>query len=187
MTKFFRFDHQVENEPYRPKQELAWAYQNRQPPRFPESPDYRLPYALDQASLLPDIANELQEPRVRELVDQLQVHTDYLHGLLIEAKDKAGVEYVLFSGTTFPLDHRRYCEIIAERTDGGNLRTTSFIWFNFDSAGIEGTTWFHVFLASAFRAVPASVLLAGMICCGLTILRRHKERHPTRQIEDIVA
>ncbi|OVE73549.1 hypothetical protein BVX94_03555 [bacterium B17] len=187
MTKYFRFDHQEDNKPYQPKQELAWGCQHRQPPRFPESPDYRLLYALDQASLLPDIANELEESRVREIVDELQVNTDYQHGLLIEAEDKTGVSLILFSGTTFALDHRGYCEVIAERTVGGELRRKSVVSFKFDSAGIEGITWLHVFLVGACCAVPIAVFLTGIIYGGLAFLKKQKEEHPTRQMEDIVA
>ena len=173
-SQYFGFDHQT-TIPLTPDGYRSLADQDRRAPFFSETPELRIPFALYHKGLLSQTIPELEENQVKAIVQKLMpLHKESHNGRLYEV-EASGQMYVLFFGTTFPLDHRTYRETVALKRPDGTLNILSSQSFNFDSAGIEGVTWQLIFgaLWSCFAVLGT---LGLTIVVGFQALKRRKER-----------
>lgn len=167
-SQYFAFNHQA-TRPLTPDDYQSLADQDRQAPLFGETPELRIPFALYHKRLLSQTIPELEEAQVRAIVQKLMpIHKESHNGRLYEV-EASGQTYVLFFGTTYPLDHRTYRETVALKNPDGTLSVLSSQSFNFDSAGLEGMTWRLVFgvLWSGFAVLGTIGLsiVAGFKAC----------------------
>jgi len=177
ITKYSRHSRQAGFEPLLPRRELAWAYEHASPPLFPEHPEFRLLHALDKSStsLLPDQPDAMHVDAASAIVDELQIEAEFGHGLIVDARDRQGAQIILFSGSTFPTDHRKYCEVVAKASSDGSLRRISSTSFNFDSAGLEGVGWLTIFLIVSAILLFLALCMSGLAHAVL-IIRKRRER-----------
>jgi len=179
VSTFWRCDHESQ-EGFFPEFDLTFFHESRTPPSFIEYPQNRILYALRKADLLPRQAAALPEKDVRHVVSRLDVDTDFLWGLLVVAEDESGTTNIFFSGETYPVDHRSYCELLAKQDASGRLDRVSYQTFHFDTAGLEGATWLVAFGLLVATLVPTTMLIVTVVFMIHALIQKRRKGHPTR-------
>ena len=180
VSKFWRFDHETKEGCFT-EFDLTFFHESKTPPSFSENPQNRILYALREADLLPSKADALPEKDVRHVVSRLDVDTDFLWGLLVVAEDQSGTTNIFFSGESYPVDHRSYCELLAKQDASGRLDRVSYQIFHFDTAGLEGTTWLVAFGLLAATLVPTTILTLTVVFMIHALIQKRRKRHPTTE------
>ena len=142
-------------ESHRPSSDQA-----RQSPRFRDAPMHRVSEELHKAGLVtPDVVSLTTievAGRVKPLVES---YPDFQTGIFYELEGPDG-RFSVLCVETFPLDHRRYMEMLARPASDGGLREVRGCEFSYDSADLELLTWHLVFAPLwGFLACLAAVFL----------------------------
>jgi hypothetical protein len=144
--------------------------QMRNAPRFRDEPDYRIPYQLMKSGLLAAQPPALTVRQLNELTACLSfTHQDMYSGEVYELDSPQG-RLMVFTGISFPLDHRTYRETVMHLNSARRPTIVSSTSFRYDSAHLEYLSWSLVFSVSWLFLSILGIL---------RVVQRHRQRRGT--------
>ena len=105
-----------------------------------------------------------------------------LCGVVVEAKDRTGKNYLFFGGNGRQVsnDHYPYYEFLFEMPDNGEARMVSSNLFYYDVAGVEGFEWYAMFLV--FSCLGLAITMPGtIVVLFVRRIRQNKRRNDVVQ------
>lgn len=143
-------------------------------------PEDRVLALLVQRGVPMPRATEVASVERRQLVKALGLESDIYTGRFFVGRNDLGETILILTGSSYPLDHRRYTEVVVALDPAGELKERlSCRKFNYDSAGVEWLSPSVLYLAGMVVLLCCTAIMSGVLYIqrgGLRVTSRHSSR-----------